>query len=134
MASHSDIVCFILKTYKSSFFREGSLLSLRNGERKLYAHHRPISSTGRVTETCSCTNADLAPVFDSDYSFIARIQNPEDRLDVFNRKLGWGKKLRKEDHAYVKLRKNPTEYAQVIVKYIGPTKLGLKFGVEIIVS
>ena len=99
---------------------------IRDKGRNLYALHRPVSLSGMISETCICTSPDLAPVLDN---FIARIQEPDNRLDVYNRKLAWAsKKLRERYHAYVKSRKNPTIYAQVVVKYI------LKFRVEIIVS
>lgn len=132
----SGIVCYILRTRKSSFFHEGSLLSVRDRGRNLYAHHRPNSSAEYIKETCICNDADLAPVLNGDYPYIVRIQNPENRLDVYIRKLTWGKKLREGDHAFVKLRKPlaAEEYAQVIIRYKDNTKLGLKFGVEIIVS
>ena len=130
------IVCYILKKYISDCFPEGSLLNLSDYRRKLYAPHRP--SVPNRHKTCICKDCDIAPVFDSDYPYIVRISNSEDRLDVFNRKLEWGKRLCRNVHAYVKLRRrspcNTDEYAQVIIKYKGSTKIGMKFGVEIVVS
>lgn len=132
-------VCYILKKYISEYFPEGSLLNLFDYRRKLYTPHRP-SSSNRSTgvQTCTCKDSEIAPVFDTDYPYIARISSPEDRRDVFNRKLEWGKRLCENCHAYVKLRRrlqtSADEYAQVVIKYKGSTKIGMKFGVEFVVS
>ena len=130
-----NIVCYILKSYISESFPEGSLLNPTTSQPKQYMHYCP--SVSNTQETCICEDSDLAPVFDDDLNYIVKINSPEDRLDVFNRKLKWGKQLHEGSHAYVKLRRpatNADDYAEVIVKYSGNTKIGMKIGVEIIVS
>ena len=131
-----NTVCYILTKDISKFFVKGCLLNLCDRKQKLYMLHCPNSlSMKKQVQPCKCWNDDIIPVKSVDYLYLIKIVRPEDRFDVFTRKLEWGKKLCKGSNAYVKLRNEMSDkYARVIVKYKGNTKLGLKFGVEITVS
>ena len=77
------------------------------------------------------------PVYADDYQYICRINNPEDRYNVFMSpyKLKWAKNLKVGDQAYAKLRNNKEgTYVAVEIRWVGQTKIGMKFGVEITVS
>ena len=126
-----NTVCYILTKDVSEFFVKGCLLNLYNRRQKLYMLHS--LSLKKEVQPCKCKDDDdVIPVKKADYPYLIKIVRPEDRFDVFTRKLEWGKKLCKGSKAYVKLRNEMSDkYARVVVKYHGITKLGRKFGVEI---
>lgn len=130
----ANTVCYLLKKDISKLFSKGCLLSRSDKRRKLYTLYPGSGSL----EKCMCEEWDLASVSNADYPYIVKISKHEDRFDVFNRKLDWGKKLKVDSKAYVKLRNRPTattdEYAQVVIKFKGTIRSGMKFGVEILVS
>ena len=123
-----NTVCYILTKDVSEFFVKGCLLNLYNRRQKLYMLHS--LSLKKEVQPCKCKDDDdVIPVKKADYPYLIKIVRPEDRFDVFTRKLEWGKNLCVGSTTYVKLRNG--KYAQAVVKYHGNTQLGLKFGVEI---
>lgn len=141
--SNSDIVCYILTKDVSDVFTKGCLVSPRDGSHQLYKFH-PVRFGGIDDSklVCACNESDVAPVFASDYSYLCRIHEPRDRYDVFKSpyKLKWAKTLKSGDRAYARMRRGDQQisgqekYAAVEIRWVGQTKIGFKFGVEIIVS
>ena len=125
-------ICYILRKDISESYRKGCLLD-SCGNQEMYMLRSP--SRKKNVQPCKCKDDDISPVKSPDFGYLDKIDRPEDRFDVFTRKLEWGKKLCKGSKAYVKLRNEMSDkYARVVVKYHGITKLGRKFGVEITVS
>ena len=139
MSSNADIVCFILTTDISSNFTRGSFITPIDRDRQLYKLHSTLSGN-KDNNTCTCDDQDVAPVFADDYPYLCRIADLKSRYEVFKspHKLKWAKSMKPGDRARAKLRKksgnNKEEYVAVEVRWVGQTKIGLKFGVEIIVS
>ena len=128
-----DTVCYILIEGISNNFPKGSLVTPIDKDRQIYKLH----SAGSKENTCTCSEEDVAPVFADDYPYLCRITNPGKRYEVFMspHKLKWAKSIRPGDRARAKLRKSDKEeYVAVEVRWVGHTKIGIKFGVEIVVS
>lgn len=101
--------------------------------RQVYMSHGKSSGS-----SCTCSEADVAPVFADDYQYLCRIGEPRERYDVFKSpyKLKWAKTLKGGEKAYARIRKRAgveDAYAAVEIRWIGQTRIGMKFGVEIIV-
>lgn len=139
-SSSIDVVCYILSVDISGIFTKGCFVTPLDRDRQLYKLHA-ASSLGSKENSCTCDEQDVAPVFADDYPYLCRIADPKSRYDVFKspHKLKWAKSIKPGDLARAKLRKNSSNdteehVAAVEVRWVGQTKIGIKFGVEIIVS
>lgn len=137
----NPVVCFILLKDVSDSFPKGSLINPRDKARKSYILHPLHSGMKENSSVCSDINeCDVSPVSAEDFQYLCRISEPKDRYDVFKSpyKLKWAKTLKCGNRAYAKLRKKKSTdealYVAVEIQWVGHTKIGIKFGVEIIVS
>ena len=144
MAMANPAVCFILMKDISDSFPKGSLVNPRDIDkaRKSYILH-PLHSGMKEKSSSVCSEInewDVSPVSAEDFQYLCRISESKDRYDVFKSpyKLKWAKTLKCGSRAYAKLRKkkstDETVYTAVEIQWVGHTKIGIKFGVEIIVS
>ena len=136
--SDGDIVCYILTVGISSSFPKGCFVTPIDRDRQVYKLHSKLSGSKENNFTCS--EQDVAPVFADDYPYLCRITTDTTKCyEVFKspHKLKWAKGIKPGDRARARLRKSSAgteEYVAVEVRWVGHTKIGIKFGVEIIVS
>lgn len=140
--SGSDVVCYILLSDVSMAegFTKGCLVSPKDKTRQVYVPHA-IHAGGKEASSCICNEEDVAPLFADDYQFLCRIGDPRSRYNVFKSpyKLKWAKTLKSGERAYARLRgkhqgDSEGKYVAVEIRWVGQTRIGIKFGVEIIVS
>ena len=135
--SERAIVCYILLRNITEGFSKGCLVNQKDKSNQVYIPHHAGAARSVSSSSCTCSEGDVAPLFADEYQFLCRISDPGDRYDVFKSpyKLKWAKSLRCGDRAYVKLRNNKEgKFVAVEIRWVGQTKIGIKFGVEITVS
>lgn len=140
--SERDIVCYILLSDVSEDFTKGCLVSPKDRTCQVYVPHvLHTGAKGTSTPSCSCSEGDVTPLFADDYQYLSRIADPIARYNVFKSpyKLKWAKTVKTGERAYAKLRgkhhrNSEGKYVAVEIRWVGQMKIGMKFGVEIIVS
>ena len=129
---------YLLLKHISENFPKGSLIDPRDNSGSYVLH--PIHPGIKDTSVCAVAPEDVAPISARNYQFLSRISDSKDRYEVFASpyKLKWAQTLKSGDRAYAKLRKKKQNdrdvYTAVVIKWVGQTRIGVKFGVEIVVS